>query len=441
MSIRIDSDTGLKIFNTRAASTMDDVVGRGYSVTQDESLKTLPPQLAGAVFNAEEQATYRAFKEARRGAADYMAMEGEFSRYLEDVYSAPPVEREPLTDACEILVVGAGFGGLLLWHKLRDAGFRDVRFCEKGGDVGGTWYWNRYPGIACDVESYSYLPLLEEMGYIPSMKFASGFEILEYCQNMAQKFGFYDHCLFHTTVESTTWDEASGRWIVETDRGDKMRARFVILANGILTTPELARIAGMETFKGESFHTSRWDYNIDLSGKRVGIIGTGATAVQAIPELAKVVGELFVFQRTPSSIDVRDQRETTDEERETWANEPGWARARRARFAKISAGRTAMKANDDYLSGKIADFKVRKTYERALTPAEYLAKQLDSNFRIMEQIRARVDAIVEDPKTAAALKPYYPYGCKRPTFHDEYLPVFNLPHVHLIDTARRERDQ
>ena len=240
-----------------------------------------------------------------------MAMEGEFAKYLDDVYSADPVPREALTDECEILVVGAGFAGLLLWHKLRDAGFTDVRFCEKGGDVGGTWYWNRYPGIACDVESYSYLPLLEEMGYVPTMKFASGFEILEYCQKMADKFGFYDHCLFHTTVEETTWDEATGRWTVTTNRGDRMRARFVILANGILTTPKLARIEGMETFKGVAFHTSRWNYNVDLDGKRVGIIGTGATAVQAIPELAKIVKELYVFQRTPSSIDIRDQRATT----------------------------------------------------------------------------------------------------------------------------------
>ena len=265
-----------------------------------------------------------------------------------------------LHDECEILVVGAGFGGLLLWQKLSEAGFTDVRFCEKGGDVGGTWYWNRYPGIACDVESYSYLPLLEETGYIPSMKFASGFEILEHCQRMAEKFGFYDHCLFHTTVEGTTWDEASGRWIVETDCGDKMRARFVILANGILTTPKLARIPGMEKFQGESFHTSRWNYNIDLSGKRVGIIGTGATAVQAIPELAKVVGQLYVFQRTPSSIDVRDQRETTDEERATWAKEPdGPGPGARASRRISKSGRSAL-ANDDYLAGKIQDFKERK---------------------------------------------------------------------------------
>ena len=435
LSIRIDPATGKKIFDTRAAKASDRISGKGYTIVTDSSLKTLPELPPGATFNAQEQAKYLEFKEARRGAADYMAMEGAFAKYLDDVYSADPVSREALTDECEILVVGAGFAGLLLWHKLRNAGFNDVRFCEKGGDVGGTWYWNRYPGIACDVEAYSYLPLLEEMGYVPTMKFASGFEILEYCQKMAEKFGFYDHCLFHTTVEETAWDEASGRWRVTTDRGDEMRARFVILANGILTTPKLARIEGMQSFKGDAFHTSRWNYNVDLKGKRVGIIGTGATAVQAIPELAKVVKALYVFQRTPSSIDIRDQRATTEEERQTWANEPGWARARRARFAKISAGRTAIQANDDYLAGKVADFKKRKEHERMLSADEMIEKQLDSNFRIMEQIRARVDAIVKDPKTAAALKPYYPYGCKRPTFHDEYLPAFNLPHVHLVDTA------
>src|SRR6185437_1145588 len=296
-------------------------------------------------------------------------------------------------------------------------------------------YWNRYPGIACDVESYSYLPLLEEMGYFPSMKFASGFEILEYCQAMATRFGFYDHCLFHTTVERTEWDEATSRWTVTTDRGDAMRARYVVLANGILTTPKLARIEGMETFQGKAFHTSRWDYTVELEGKRVGIIGTGATAVQVIPELARIVKELYVFQRTPSTIDVRDQRATTREEIEAWSQEPGWARARRERLARISSGRTALQGNDDYLSGKVADFKERRQYERELSPEELIERQLNTNFRIMEQVRARVDAVVRDPKTAAALKPYYPYGCKRPTFHDEFLPAFNLPHVRLIDTA------
>ncbi|MFN9938675.1 MAG: flavin-containing monooxygenase [bacterium] len=214
-----------------------------------------------------------------------------------------------------------------------------------------------------------------------------------------------------------------------------MRARFVVLANGILTTPKLARIEGMERFRGQSFHTSRWDYSVDLAGKRVGIIGTGATAVQVIPELAKVVGELVVFQRTPSTIDVRDQRATTPEAIAAWSQEPGWARARRSRLMQITSGRAALQGNDDFLAGKVSDFKQRRQHERELTPQELIARQLDTNYRIMEQIRARVDAIVKDPKTAAALKPYYPYGCKRPTFHDEFLPTFNLPHVRLVDTA------
>ncbi|MGE0699925.1 MAG: flavin-containing monooxygenase [Hyphomicrobiaceae bacterium] len=434
-AITIDAQTGRKVFATRAAKATDRIAGKGYSAVTDEALRTLPPPPPGAHFDAEEQARYRANREARRGAADYMAMEGDFARYLEDVYSAPPVPRDALDDSCQVLVIGAGFGGLLLWYKLRKAGFTDVRFCEKGGDVGGTWYWNRYPGIACDVESYSYLPLLEEMGYFPTMKFASGFEILEYCQEMATRYGFYERCLFHTTVERTVWDEAARRWIVHTDRGDRMQAQYVVLANGILTTPRLARIDGMETFAGQSFHTSRWDYNVDLEGKRVGIIGTGATAVQVVPELAKIVKELYVFQRTPSTIDVRDQRATKEEEIAQWRNEPGWALARRERLAKIDSGRTALQGNDDYLSGKLKDFKERRTFERTLSPEERIQAQLNTNFRIMEQIRARIDAVVKDPKTAAALKPYYPYGCKRPTFHDEFLPSFNLPHVHLVDTA------
>ena len=273
------------------------------------------------------------------------------------------------------------------------------------------------------------------MGYFPTMKFASGFEILEYCQTMADRTGFYDRCLFHTTVERTDWNEAAGTWTVATDRGDRMTARYVVLANGILTTPKLARIEGMETFQGESFHTSRWNYHVDLTGKRVGIIGTGATAVQVVPEIAKVASQLCVFQRTPSTIDVRDQRATTPDEIAEWSQTPGWALARRERLATISSGRTALQGNDDFLSGKVTDVRPRRQYERELTPEERIQKQLNSNFRIMEQIRARVDAVVKDPKTAAALKPYYPYGCKRPTFHDEYLPTFNLPHVTLVDTA------
>lgn len=428
-AIEIDRKTGLKAFNTRAKANKR-IAGKGYSKIEERSLKILPEQSTGAIFDADEQAKYRAFKESRAGAADYIAMEGEFAHYLDDVYSSAPVERETLTDSCEVLVIGAGFAGLLLWYKLQEAGFHDVRFCEKGGDVGGTWYWNRYPGVACDVESYSYLPLLDEMRYFPTMKFASGFEILEYCQMMAERTGFYKRCLFHTTVQTTEWDQDTSSWIVSTDRGDRMKARFVVLANGILSTPKLARIDGMEQFAGKSFHTSRWDYNVDLRGKTVGIIGTGATSVQTVPELAKIVKQLYVFQRTPSIVDVRDQRETRPDEIEKWSNEPGWAKARRERYARLSVGRSALKAHDDFLSGKVPDPELDK-----LSFQGSLEEQLNNNFKIMEQIRARIDMVVKDPKTAAALKPYYPWGCKRPTFHDEYLPSFNLPHVTLVDTA------
>ena len=435
MTFEIDKETGLKIFNTRAAIVRERTQKTGFRVNSDDKAKILPDAPAGAVFNAKEQARYLAEKEARVGAAEFVRMEGAFAGYLEDLDSGTPVPRDSLEDECNVLVIGAGFSALLLWYKLKNAGILDVRFCEKGGDVGGTWYWNRYPGIACDVEAYSYLPLLDEMDSIPSMKFASGFEIMEHAQKIAEKSGFYDKALFHTTVEKTTWDESSKRWIVESDRGDKIKAKFVVLANGILTTPRLAKIKGQEVFKGQAFHTARWRYDVDLTGKRVGVIGTGATGIQVIPEVAKVAKELYVFQRTPSTVDVRDQRETTEEERENWKDDPEWARKRRERFARIQDGRAAMKAGDDYLSGKVDHYKELKVHNTTLSPQERLKKQQDTNFRIMESIRARVDAIVEDPETAEALKPYYQFGCKRPAFHDEYLPTFNLPHVTLVNTA------
>ncbi len=435
MTFETDKQTGLKIFNTRAAVNADRVSNTGFRVNTDEKSKVLPDAPKEASFGADDQARYSAEKEARTGSAEFVRMEGAFAKYLEDPDAVPPVEREALDDECEVLVIGAGFSALLLWYKLMSEGIVDVRFCEKGGDAGGTWYWNRYPGVACDVEAYTYLPLLDEMGTIPSKKFASGQEILEHCQNIAEKTGFYDKALFHTTVEETVWDESLKRWIVRTDRGDAMRARIVVLANGILTTPRLAKIKGQEKFKGEAFHTARWRYDVDLTGKRVGVIGTGSTGVQVIPEVAKLAKELYVFQRTPSTVDVRDQRETTTEEYESWSKDPHWAKKRRERFASFTDVRAAMKAVDGYLSGKEDSYKERKVHKTKISPEELLKKQLDSNFRIMESIRARVDTIIDDPETAEALKPYYQFGCKRPTFHDEFLPTFNLPHVTLVNTA------
>jgi cyclohexanone monooxygenase len=436
-AVRLDARTGRKLFATRAASAHSGIAGEGYGVVNDANLTTLPEAVSGVEFDAAQQERYRLERETRRGAADYVPLEGTFDHYLVDVHSAEPVAREALDDSCDVLVIGAGFAGLVLCQKLLAAGFEDIRFCERGGDVGGTWYWNRYPGIACDIESYSYLPLLDEMGYIPSMKFASGFEIYEYCQLVAERIGFYERCLFNTVVERAQWNARTERWHVRTDRGDKFDARVVVVANGILTTPKLARIDGMDSFKGQKFHTSRWDYSVDLKGKRIGVIGTGATAVQVVPELASVAADLYVFQRTPSTVDIRGQRPTTPEEREQWANEPGWARARRRRFAAGPKGRAAMMADDDYLAGKVELRGRDRPYDTNLSPEQIVRKQLQANFKLMEQIRARIDSIVLDSATAAALKPYYVYGCKRPTFHDEYLPSFNRPNVHLIDVAPR----
>ena len=449
-----DEEDGVATATSTRAGTRAglNIQGRGYSAAKE--LTDLPEQDPSAVYGAQEKLAYQQFKEARagKGMEQYTRLEGEYSRYLEDPYSEPPLPREPLSDEVEVLIIGAGFASLLMTARLHAAGFGDVRICEKGGDVGGTWYWNRYPGIACDVESYSYFPLLEEMDYIPTMKFASGFEIFEYCQKVAERYDIYSSALFHTTVQETRWMEDEGRWEVITDRGDAMRARFVIMANGILTQPKLAKIEGMDSFEGVSFHTSRWDYSHDLRGKKVGIIGTGATSVQAVPELAEVVDELYVFQRTPSSIDVRNQRETDVEQVAEWQKTPGWSLERRERFNTISGGRAALigvrpatvgfriltrlsdahrccQQDDDFLEGRSDEPDPRKRgVEKGprlqLSPEELQEKLLETNFRIMEQIRERVDREVDDPVTAAALKPYYPYGCKRPCFHDEYLSSF-----------------
>ena len=253
------------------------------------------------------------------GNDQYVEVTGQFAHYLDDPY-VEPIVRDPIAVDVEVVVVGGGFGGLLAGARLKEAGITDVRLVEKGGDFGGTWYWNRYPGAQCDVESYIYLPLLEEIGYIPKEKYTRAPEILEHSRAIGRHFGLYDGALFQTEVTGMRWDDALGRWLVATNRGDELRARFVCMANGPLHRPKLPAIEGIESFRGHSFHTSRWDYDYTggdsegnltrLAGKRVGIIGTGATAVQVVPHVGAAAEHLYVFQRTPSSIDVRNNRPT-----------------------------------------------------------------------------------------------------------------------------------
>ena len=382
------------------------------------------------------------------GNEQYREIAGDFAHYLDDPYVAPGFTRAPLTDEIEVVVIGGGFGGLLAGARLREAGVDDIRVIEKGGDFGGTWYWNRYPGAACDVESYIYLPLLEEIGYLPVEKYSRAPEILAHSRAIGVHFDLYRNACFQTEVTGMAWDEAAARWIISTNRGDAMKARYVVMANGPLHRPKLPGIPGVETFKGHSFHTSRWDYaytggdsNGHLTGlkdKRVGIIGTGATAVQCVPHLAAAAKALFVFQRTPSSIDVRANRPTDPD----WAAslQPGWQQHRMDNFNALVSGGFAEEdlVNDGWtdIIGNL--IMMMRNNAAAGQSMETIAETMQlADFQKMEQIRARVDQMVKDKAAAEALKPWYNQFCKRPCFHDEYLDAFNRPNVQLIDTQGR----
>ncbi|MBU3688669.1 MAG: monooxygenase [Acidimicrobiales bacterium mtb01] len=397
---------------------------------------------------------YRAERDKRLrtdGNDQYQMIAGDFAHYLDDPYVAP-VDREPLFDEVQVAIIGGGFGGLLAGARLREAGIDDLRVIEKGGDFGGTWYWNRYPGAACDVESYIYLPLLEEVGYIPKEKYSKAPEILAHSQAIGRHFDLYRNSCFQTEVTEVRWDDAIRRWIISTNRGDRMRARFVVMANGPLHRPKLPGIPGVESFRGHSFHTSRWDYAytggssegglVGLKGKRIGIIGTGATAVQCVPHLGEHADQLYVFQRTPSSIDVRNNQPTDP----AWAQslQPGWQKERMDNFnALVSGGFAAEDLVNDGWTDIIGNLLIRLRKEASpdLSP-DGLARNLElADFEKMNQIRARVDSVITDPRVAEALKPWYRQFCKRPCFHDEYLQTFNRPNVSLIDTDGKGIDR
>jgi len=395
-------------------------------------------------FDPEQlRAKYRAERERRLrpdGDTQYREIAGELAHYADDPYVDPGFSRAPVNDAVDVVVVGGGFGGLLAAARLREAGVGSIRIIEKGGDFGGTWYWNRYPGAACDIESYIYMPLLEELGAMPTEKYAKAPEILAHTQAVGRHFDLYRDALFQTTVSELTWNDGTVRWTVTTDRGDRMTARFVVLTTGPLNRPKLPGIPGVESFAGHSFHTSRWDYaytggtshgGLDkLADKRVGLIGTGATAVQCAPHVAQSAKHLFIFQRTPSSIDVRANRPTDP----VWAAQlaPGWQQRRMENFNNLVSGI----AQDEDL---VADgwTEIMQLIRRDHQAANPLAAVQLADFAKMEQVRARVDAVVRDPSTAAALKPWYKQFCKRPCFHDEYLDMFNRPNVTLVDTEGR----
>jgi cation diffusion facilitator CzcD-associated flavoprotein CzcO len=403
------------------------------------------------------RAKYREERDKRLrpdGNDQYVEVKGDFSRYVDDPYVDPGFTREPVNDAVDVVIIGGGFGGLLAGARLREAGVKDIRVIEKGGDFGGTWYWNRYPGAQCDIESYIYLPLLEETGYIPKEKYSYAPEILAHARRIGEQFDLYRDACFQTQIRALTWSEDECRWIVTTNRDDRMLARFVVMSNGPLNRPKLPGIPNIDSFKGHTFHTSRWDYGYTggdtngnlhkLGDKRVAVIGTGATAVQCVPFLAKYAQHLYVFQRTPSSIDVRGNRPTDPE----WVKtlKPGWQKHRMENFNVLVSGgfQDQDLVNDGWtdiirnLGGLLIS---RHNTNSEVSPAEIMRLAEIADFKKMNQIRARVDSIVKDKRTAEALKPWYRQFCKRPTFNDEYLPAFNRPNVTLVDTMGRGVDR
>ena len=394
---------------------------------------------------------YRAERDKRLradGNDQYQNVVGMFEHFIEDPYVEPGFCREPRRDEVEVLIVGGGFGGMLAAARLRETEIDSICIVEKGGDFGGTWYWNRYPGAMCDVESYIYLPLLEEVGYMPKEKYTRAPEILAYSKAFAKKYRFYDNACLQTEVTGMRWDDRVSRWIVTTNRGDSIGARFVCHSNGPLNRPKLPAIPGVEAFRGKAFHTSRWDYQYTggnaegnltgLGGKRVAIIGTGATAVQCVPHVGAAAEHLFVFQRTPSSIDVRNNRPTDA----AWAENlsPGWQAARRDNFnILVSGGYQQEDLVSDGWTDIIRSLILGKLEETDVEMApENVGQFMElADFKKMEQIRARAEDLVQDENTAEALKPWYRQFCKRPCFHDEYLLAFNRPNVTLVDTDGR----
>jgi cation diffusion facilitator CzcD-associated flavoprotein CzcO len=395
----------------------------------------------------EKYAAERAKRLRPDGNDQYIELTDQFGHYLDDPYM-PVVEREPVRDHVTFAFIGGGFAGLVTSARVKEAGIHDVRIIDKAGDFGGTWYWNRYPGAQCDTASFVYMPLLEETGHMPSEKYAHAPEILEHCRRIGKQYDLYDNALFHTQVTALEWDDDNDRWIVRTNRGDEFTAQFVAMGTGPLHVPKLPGIPGIESFQGHSFHTSRWDYTYtggdpsgapmkNLADKRVAIIGTGATAVQCIPHLARACGELYVFQRTPSSIDVRANKPTDPE----WFAEiatPGWQQRWLENFT-LNQTPGAWPAEDlvqdgwTDLSRRIRD-RIFALGPDEWTPENMMAAFEEYDFEKMSEIRARVDTIVEDEDTAEHLKAWYRQLCKRPCFHDEYLQSYNEPGTHLIDT-------
>lgn len=398
------------------------------------------------------RAKYLAERDKRlrpEGQKQYVASEDGFADFFEGDPYTPVTPREPLSEDIDVAVLGGGWAGLTAGARLVQAGVEDFRVIELAGDFGGAWYWNRYPGIQCDSDAYCYLPLLEETGYIPTQKYARGDECFEHAQRIGKHFGLYEKAVFSTMVKSLEWDEAIQRWRIGTNRDDDIRARFIVMAQGPFNKPKLPGIPGLGDFTGHMFHSARWDYEYtggDMNGgltgledKKVAVIGTGASGIQVIPHIARSAEHLYVFQRTPSYINERGNVPTDPE----WVKslQPGWQLQRRrnfhtAAFEAFAPGQPDLVCDGwTEVSRNVQSYLDENNLWAEVTPEKFMEIRENQDYRAMERVRQRVDAIVQDPATAAALKPYYRFLCKRPCFNDEYLPTYNRDNVTLVDVS------
>jgi cyclohexanone monooxygenase len=385
----------------------------------------------------------------KKGAAQYEHLTSDLAADYEHDPFTPVTPRDPIFEDLDVAILGAGFSGVLAGYHLRKMGVTNFRNIDHAGDFGGVWYWNRYPGLQCDNDAYCYLPLLEETGFMPSKKFSDGYEIYDYFQLIADKYGLREGALFHTMVTGLRWDAGIQRWRVSTNRGDELRARFVVMGGGVMNMPKLPGIPGIHTYKGEMFHTSRWDFGYTggswrnpeltkLADKRVAIVGTGATSVQAVPYLAKYAKQLYVLQRTPSNIDQRDNPPTDGE----WVSslKPGWQAERMANFHRAAQEFFAPGEPDlvcdiwTEISRNLAAEMAAEGWPQ-LSPEEFTARREMVDYQVMDRMRRRVEAIVEDKATAEAMKPWFRFLCKRPLSNNDYYPTFNRPNVKLIDVS------
>ena len=417
--------------------------------TERQRLHNMFPDLD---FDPQElREKYRSERDKRvreDGENQYIEAASEFAEYADTDPYVEAINRDSLALNITVAIIGAGFSGLMTAARLKERGITDIRIIESGGDFGGTWYWNRYPGAQCDIESYCYLPLLDEIGYMPKEKYSYAPEIFEHTQRVGHHFGLYDNAIFQTRVKEVRWLEEEQCWRVSTNHNDDIKAQFVIQATGPANRPKLPGIPGIKSFKGHTFHTSRWDYDYTggdhkggltkLADKKVAIIGTGATAIQCVPFLGKHAEKLFVFQRTPSSVDLRGNKPTDEE----WYKslEPGWQRERRENFAAVLFGQEFANdlVNDGWtdIARRIGLSLMNRNADSGnLDMAEIALRAEIADFQKMNEIRARVEAECDNDEAAEKLKPWYRQFCKRPTFNDDYLASFSRSNVALVDVS------